>query len=228
MRTLSTTTSMLLTTLVGLPLHITVTSADDLQHKDVPQACMTICDPLVTLTNTCDINSHSGGPRTRRRRAQLLHLRRDDHGDDDDEHGSGHVDDDADDAAERECICRNTSFDVPKVAALCAACLMQNVPAGGDRDGVEDMNDIMSQCSFTSTTYVPEATTAVAGVTVSATKPVAGAATTTSPGGAGNTGTGTSSSTPNQSPGGSSGALVRVPGYMVALVGAVAVAFACY
>lgn len=38
----------------------------------------------------------------------------------------------------------------------------------------------MSQCSFTSTTYVPEATTAVEGVTVSATQPVA--ATGTGPG----------------------------------------------
>lgn len=145
MRTLSTASSILLTALAALPLHITVASADDLEHKDVPQACMTICDPLVILTNTCDINSHAGGTHTRRRntrrrRAPLFHLRRDDHGGD--EHGSGsgsggHVDDDADDAAERECICRNTSFDVPKVAALCAACLVQNVPAGGDRDGVE-------------------------------------------------------------------------------------------
>lgn len=91
---------------------------------------------------------------------------------------------------------------------------------------ITDMNEVMSQCGFTSTTYVPEATTAVAGVTVSATKPVAGAATNTSPAGAGNTGTATGLPTPNQTPGGSSGALVRVPCYVVALVGVVAVAFA--
>ncbi|KAM7197472.1 hypothetical protein V8F20_006617 [Naviculisporaceae sp. PSN 640] len=221
MRAFTTTSSVILTTLAAVHL----ASADDLQHKDIPTACTTICDPLVNLTNICDINSHAGGSGHTRR--SLMFNSRDDHGDDDDEHGSdagGHVDTDADDAAERDCICRNTSFDVPKVAALCAACLTQNVPANGDRDGVEDMNDIMSECSFLSTTYVPEATSAVAGVTVSATKPVAGAATSTGPGGAGTTGTG--SPTSNQTPGGSSGALVKVPGYVVGLVGVVAVAFA--
>lgn len=71
----------------------------------------------------------------------------------------------------------------------------------------------MSQCSFTSTTYLPEATTAVADVTVSATKPVATigsntgapATSTTGPAGAANTGGGTGA--------GSSAPAVKVPGY---------------
>ena len=106
------TTAFLLTALAA------VASADELEASDVPPACTSICGPIVTLTNTCDIDSHH----TRRR---LLRRKPDDHDDD-------HVDDAADDAAEAECICKNTSFDVSSIAALCASCLGQN---RGDTEG---------------------------------------------------------------------------------------------
>ncbi|KAK4236992.1 hypothetical protein C8A03DRAFT_16413 [Achaetomium macrosporum] len=147
-----TTSGFLLTALAA------VVSSEELKASDVPSACTAICGPMVTLTNTCDINPDGDRRRMLRREA-----------DNDD----GNSDDESDEPIEAECICKNTSFDVRSVAALCAACLSQN---GGN---TEDMTKIMSQCSFSSTTYIPAATTAVAGVTVLATKPAVTTGTST-------------------------------------------------
>ncbi|KAI4705729.1 hypothetical protein J4E81_000613 [Alternaria sp. BMP 2799] len=55
-----------------------------------------------------------------------------------------------DDMAERQCICngQNANTAVP----LCAACIMQN---GGEMDN--DVNDIVRECSFSTTSYNPSA-----------------------------------------------------------------------
>jgi len=155
-----------------------IASSEELKASDVPQACTTICGPIVTLTNTCDIDPNMNSTR---RRGMLL--RRDAEGD-----TNGVEEDGPDEAIEAQCICKNTSFNVGRVVALCVACLVQNK---GKTEGeiyysstqfkppflrfltseFPDMSRIMSQCSFTSTTYVPAATSAVAGVTVQATKP---------------------------------------------------------
>ncbi|KAK3902440.1 hypothetical protein C8A05DRAFT_15507 [Staphylotrichum tortipilum] len=190
--------------LLLLTLLTTLISAEELKASDVPTACSTICGPIVTLTNTCDINpdseSSSAGGKLRRR---FLYLRdpKDDDGDDKGGNGKESPDDESDEPIEAQCICTNKSFNVQRVAALCAACLTQN---GGE---TEDMNKIMSQCTFASTTYVPAATTAVAGITVLATKPAAtdvtaatNIKTTTSTGSAASsTGTGSSSSSNSNS-----------------------------
>lgn len=64
----------------------------------------------------------------------------------------------------------------------------------------------MSQCSFASTTFVPAATSAVAGVTVKATKPAFTAATATPGANTPTTGSGGSSSGGGSTPKASSGA----------------------
>src|SRR3569833_4344841 len=93
-----------------------IACSEELSATDVPSACTAICGPMVTLTNTCDINPGSVTARMRRRRA------------DNDNQG----DDESDETIEAQCICRNTSFDVGGVAALCAACISQN---GKNTDG---------------------------------------------------------------------------------------------
>lgn len=90
-----------------------LTHAEELKASDVPSACKAICGPIVTLTNTCDVNPDS---ETRRRRG-LRHRADDD---------NGAADDESDEVVEAQCICSNTSFNVRSVAALCAACIAQN------------------------------------------------------------------------------------------------------
>lgn len=77
--------------------------AEEVEAEDVPAACTAICAPVVTLSNTCDLD------RTRR-------LRRD----------NDDAQDAAEEAAEINCICTNKSFDVANVMALCASCMTQN------------------------------------------------------------------------------------------------------
>ncbi|KAH9204145.1 hypothetical protein DL95DRAFT_319996 [Leptodontidium sp. 2 PMI_412] len=115
--------------------------AEELDSKDVPTACTTICKPIVDLTSTCDVDNDTDKT-------------------------------ESDDAIEATCICSNTSFNVASIAALCASCISQN---GATTD---DMEQILSACSFTSTSYAPSATALVAAVTVSATKPTATGSTT--------------------------------------------------
>ncbi|KAH6671546.1 hypothetical protein F5X68DRAFT_278691 [Plectosphaerella plurivora] len=126
-----------------------VAFAEEVEAEDVPAACTAICAPVVTLSNTCDLDRN-----TRKK------LRRD----------NDDAQDAAEEAAEINCICTNRSFDVANVMALCASCMNQN------RGDVQDVNRIMAQCSFASTSYAPTATGVVQGINVDATRPTASAA----------------------------------------------------
>ncbi|GKU02958.1 hypothetical protein FLAG1_06353 [Fusarium langsethiae] len=86
------------------------------------------------------------------------------------------------DRLEAQCVCTNNSFNVARVAALCADCIHQNAPRDNDdddddddddrRDDTKDIDDILYTCGFASTTYVASAASAaVSGVTVDATRP---------------------------------------------------------
>ncbi|KAM5372468.1 hypothetical protein ACJZ2D_007506 [Fusarium nematophilum] len=137
--------------LVGLAAVIPAALAEELRADDVPSACTTICQPIVDLTTTCDIDPEEADPEADtdndKRRLRLRQR------------------DGADEAIEAECICTNKSFDVEGVMALCASCMAQN------SDDSEDVDKIMSQCSFTSASYAPSATAIVSGISAEATKP---------------------------------------------------------
>ncbi|KAF5569324.1 hypothetical protein FPHYL_2139 [Fusarium phyllophilum] len=84
------------------------------------------------------------------------------------------------DRLEAQCVCTNDSFNVSRVAALCAGCIHQNAQNNRDnddddddiRDDTEEIDDIMYTCGFSSTTYVASAASAaVSGVSVDATRP---------------------------------------------------------
>ncbi|CVK91723.1 uncharacterized protein FPRN_09557 [Fusarium proliferatum] len=139
--------AILLTTLA---LFLPAAFAEELSADDVPTACKTICQPVVNLTNACDIDP-KGPEKHSDRRRDLIIL---DHEDDDE-------------PIEAACICTNKSFDVEGVMGLCASCMAQN-----SKD-TEDIDKIMSQCSFSSTSYVRAATSLVSGIEVQATKPAA-------------------------------------------------------
>ncbi|KHN99380.1 uncharacterized protein MAM_03078 [Metarhizium album ARSEF 1941] len=68
---------------------------------------------------------------------------------------------------EEQCVCANKSFDVPRVAALCASCITKT--------GLQEtsMRSIMSACKFAERTYRPADDGIVDNVRVSATRPTA-------------------------------------------------------
>ncbi|EWG38572.1 hypothetical protein FVEG_01762 [Fusarium verticillioides 7600] len=136
--------------LAALVALIPTAFAEELSADDVPTTCKTICQPIVNLTNVCDIDPKGPEKHTVRRR-DLVIL---DHEDDEE-------------PLEAACICTNRSFDVEGVMGLCASCMAQN-----SKD-TEDIDKIMSQCSFSSTSYVRAATSVVSGIEVQATKPAA-------------------------------------------------------
>jgi hypothetical protein len=108
------------------------------------------------------------------------------------------------DRLEAQCVCTNDSFNVARVAALCADCIHQNARRDDDdddddNDETQDIDDILYTCGFASTTYVASAASAaVSGVSVDASRPtdasqltttiVAGATRTQGGGSASNTG----------------------------------------
>ncbi|WZH46616.1 uncharacterized protein QYS62_007703 [Fusarium acuminatum] len=84
------------------------------------------------------------------------------------------------DRLEVQCVCTNDSFNVGRIAALCADCIHQNAARDGDdddddddiRDETENIDDILFTCGFSSTTYVASAASAaVSGVSVDASRP---------------------------------------------------------
>lgn len=99
------------------------------------------------------------------------------------------------DRLEAQCVCTNDSFDVGRIAALCADCIRQNWRDDNDddddddqRDHMEgklllyteintannspDIDDILYTCGFSSTSYVASSASAiVASITVDATRP---------------------------------------------------------
>ncbi|KAK4032394.1 hypothetical protein C8A01DRAFT_50798 [Parachaetomium inaequale] len=169
-------------TTLFLAVIVSLVHAEELKASDVPNACKAICGPMVTLTSTCDVD-----PDTETRRRRLRHRADDDNT----------ADDESDEVVEAQCICNNTSFNVRSVAALCAACISQNGKT------TDDMDKIISQCSFSSTTFIPGAITAVAGVTVKATKPAFTTSGSSTPTGS-NSGSGAGGSTPKASSTGTS------------------------
>lgn len=92
--------------------------AEELRAADVPSACTTICQPIVELTNTCDVDPNEADTDNDKRRK--LRLRETE---------------DADEAIEANCICTNESFNVAGVMALCGSCIAQN---GNSTDGIND------------------------------------------------------------------------------------------
>lgn len=125
---------------------ISPSGAEELEAEDVPAACATICGPVVLLSNACDVDFDDDDDEyelSRRAESSQQH--------DPDtptmttyappRSTAGHRSsrrrrrsDAAEDQAERFCMCRNTSFDVAGVTALCASCLAQNQ---GPSDGGE-------------------------------------------------------------------------------------------
>ncbi|EXM15580.1 hypothetical protein RAB80_017590 [Fusarium oxysporum f. sp. vasinfectum] len=134
--------------LAGLVAVIPAILAEELRADDVPSACKTICQPIVDLTNTCDIDPKEADKDNDTRTKLRLRERNE-----------------AEESIEAKCICTNKSFDVAAVMALCASCMVQN------SQDTEDVDKIMSQCSFTSTSYVRSATAIVSDIQVQATKP---------------------------------------------------------
>ncbi|RSL87840.1 hypothetical protein CEP51_002059 [Fusarium floridanum] len=106
------------------------------------------------------------------------------------------------DRLEVQCVCTNDSFDVGRIAALCADCIRQNWQNDNDddddddqRDHMEDIEDILYTCGFSSTSYIASSASAiVASITVDATRPTdASQLTTTIVGGTAARGSGTDS-----------------------------------
>jgi hypothetical protein len=99
--------ALLTVLLLQIALFISISSTEELDAGDVPNACSTICQPIVQLTSICDVD-----PRQT-----------------EDSNGENGGDDnvpETDEAVESQCICTNTSFDVASIAALCASCIQQN------------------------------------------------------------------------------------------------------
>lgn len=85
----------------------------DLDFDDVPSSCKTICRPIATLTDRCDVDLRNDNDRI-------------------------------EDLLQNQCICTNKSFNVGRVAALCADCMHQTRRGRddhdhnrADRDGIE-------------------------------------------------------------------------------------------
>ncbi|KAF7545951.1 hypothetical protein G7Z17_g8781 [Cylindrodendrum hubeiense] len=141
-----------------------------LDNDDVPDACKTICKPIVTLTNACEVDL-SGSDDTDRNENRL----------------------------EAQCICTNDSFDVGHIAALCADCMRQSWRDYDDDDDddddndnddwndndddgwnddwdyadLEEIKDILHTCGWTTSSYASASSTAADGITVDATAPTA-------------------------------------------------------
>ena len=107
--------------LLGAAVAILPALAEELRPSGVPSQCKTICEPIVKLSNTCDIDPEEITSDNDKRRSLS---RRQSEGVEGGEEN--------DETVEAECICRNTSFDVENVMALCASCLSQN---GGETEG---------------------------------------------------------------------------------------------
>lgn len=98
--------TILLATLAAV---IPAIHAEELRFDDVPTACKTICQPIVDLTNACDVDPE--GMDMDKAKRSKIHLRQAE---------------ESDEAIETNCICTNKSFDVAGVMGLCTSCLTQN------------------------------------------------------------------------------------------------------
>ncbi|KAK7423816.1 hypothetical protein QQZ08_008859 [Neonectria magnoliae] len=141
---------------------VLLASADlQLDNDDVPNACRDICQPIVTLTQRCEVD-----------------LR----GDDDTDRNENRL--------EAQCVCTNDSFDVASIAALCHDCVRQNIRNNDNNDDdddddddddwddwddgdLEEIRDILYTCGWSTTSYVSASSTAADSITVDATAPTA-------------------------------------------------------
>ncbi|KAF4447746.1 hypothetical protein F53441_8765 [Fusarium austroafricanum] len=73
----------------------------------------------------------------------------------------------AEDDPERECVCKNTSFDVAKIAALCQDCIVV------DGHKQNNLDVIMQACGFEELTYTPDKDSLADNIRVEATRPTA-------------------------------------------------------
>jgi hypothetical protein len=95
-------------------LFISTSLAEELNAVDVPGACTTICRPIVELTGTCNVDPEEAGG-------------------DEAKPDGGNDAVEIDDIIESQCICTNKSFDVARIAGLCASCIQEN--GNGTVDG---------------------------------------------------------------------------------------------
>ncbi|VUC33337.1 unnamed protein product [Clonostachys rosea] len=126
------------------PLALLARADLDLDLGDTPQTCRSICQPIATLGDQCDVDL------------------------------PGDNNDRQEDLLELQCFCTNNSFNVASVAALCQDCIRQNQNNGNDDadDALEDINKIVRSCSFSSTSYAASAATSyIQSITVTATRP---------------------------------------------------------
>lgn len=143
----------------------------ELDRDDVPPPCRDICQPIVDLTNRCQVDLRSDRDRD-------------------------------EDLLERQCVCTNDSFDVGRIAGLCASCFQQNfrVPDTDDDDDDDtewdddgkhdflskvfmkistltstllDIREIVRDCGFSSASYSSQLSTAARTINVVATAPTA-------------------------------------------------------
>ncbi|KAK0391427.1 hypothetical protein NLU13_0927 [Sarocladium strictum] len=129
----------------------------DLSRDDVPPPCRAICQPIVDLTQRCEVDL------------------------------PGDNNDREEDLLERQCVCTNDSFDVGRIAGLCASCFQQNFRAPDDNDDDDndtewdddDIREIMRDCGFSSASYSVQLSTAAQTVNVVATAPTASSQLTT-------------------------------------------------
>ncbi|KAF4592587.1 CAP22 protein [Ophiocordyceps camponoti-floridani] len=76
---------------------------------------------------------------------------------------------------EAQCVCTNKSFNVSRVAGLCAGCLTQDLAKATGKEKtklrapVRDINEILSACNFAGESYASTATSVAETVTVEAT-----------------------------------------------------------
>ncbi|KAL2755345.1 hypothetical protein ACRALDRAFT_1082384 [Sodiomyces alcalophilus JCM 7366] len=86
------------------------------------------------------------------------------------------LDDRTEDLLEAQCYCTNDSFNVNRITAQCASCMHEHQ---NDRDDLEDIDDIMRSCGFSSTSYNEADIATVTNINVQATRPTDAADLTT-------------------------------------------------
>ncbi|PKX96470.1 putative GPI anchored protein [Aspergillus novofumigatus IBT 16806] len=155
--------------LSGLMLASNVALAAELERDDVPNRCWDVCSPVVGIAQQCD-NTHRD-----------------------------------DDRAEMNCICDWNQ--APTLVPLCEACISQfrNDTRNGtrndnDRDNDRDNDhayDILTSCSFSTTTYNAAAATSILSTATGTITPTATNNAGGSTGSGGNTGDSQSSNTNN-------------------------------
>jgi hypothetical protein len=194
-----------LSCLLGVPFVV----SQAIDNSTVPSECLSICAPVVELTNICDASGQNttSANNTSNQNDMLTDV------DMELEKANPMAEMAAgmdgaitmkagskklkrQDMADNMCVCENKSFDVAAIMGLCASCMGINT-GSGNKTAVEskfirlqmffptlltqvvDVDRIMSQCSFSTTSYAPSATSILQGVTVQATGSAASTTATT-------------------------------------------------